>query len=181
MVQNEQRYTKVAIYLHWIIALLMIFMVFFGEDYIRVPKDGAAGSATSGPSLHASAGVAILVLSLVRLIWRLTHQTPALPPGMPAWQVTLDKIMVGLFYILMIGLPITGLLAFGTYAAERTAAAGATLFGLLPVPMFTGISTGGIHELGSNVAMGLIILHIAAALKHQFIDKDNLLKRMSPH
>lgn len=107
------KYTKGAIYMHWGLAILMIVMLFLGEDMIQHP------TATFYPSLHVTLGIAILVLTLVRLWWRLTHKPPALPATMKGWEVKVSQI--------------------------------------------------------------LVILHVLAALKHQFWDKDNLLRRMSPH
>ena len=81
MTVEVRRYTKPAIWLHWIIAVLMSFMLVFGEDYIRVPN----GASLAGwePSAHASFGILILPLSLARLFLRLAHTPPALPATTP--------------------------------------------------------------------------------------------------
>ncbi len=104
---NDQtsKYTKGAIYLHWTIGTLMIIMLFFGEDMIR----NATG--TFYPSLHASLGIAILMLTLVRLWWRLVNTPPALPASMKRWEVTVSHITHIVFYILMIVLPLSGWLS----------------------------------------------------------------------
>jgi cytochrome b561 len=73
-------------------------------------------------------------------------------------------------------------LAFAGYAGEHPALSATTVFGLFPVPIAPfGGELGEIHELGSNLAMVLLILHVAAALKHQFIDRDAIFRRMMPH
>ena len=174
---SSSRYSTVAIILHWLIAALMIYMILFGEDLIRRPTD------TFYPSLHASIGISILVLSLAWLFWRLMNPSPALPSTMKPWEVTVSHITHWLFYVLMIGLPLTGLMAFTHQLPKETILSGTTLFGITSVPGLPDIGGVGrnLHSLSSKAAEVLIILHIVAALKHQFWDKDNLLKRMSPH
>jgi cytochrome b561 len=177
MQTENSNYTKVAIYLHWLIAILMMTMLFLGEDMIQ------HATATFYPSLHISLGVSILVLSLVRLWWRISHKPPALPATMKKWEVSLSSITHVIFYVLMIGLPLSGMMSFSTEAAKEVMLQGATVFGVLPAPSLPNIGGigGAVHGLGAKLGQVLVILHVLAALKHQFIDKDNLLKRMSPH
>jgi cytochrome b561 len=174
---SSSRYSTVAVILHWLIAALMIYMILFGEDLIRNPV------GTFYPSLHASIGISVLILSLVRLGWRVMNPPPPLPSTMKPWEVTISRITHGLFYILMIGLPLTGLMAFTHQLPKETILSGTTLFGIAPVPGLPDLGGIGdnLHGLSSKVAEVLIILHVIAALKHQFWDKDHLLKRMSPH
>ena len=169
-------YSKGAIWLHWIIAALMITMLFFGEDMIR----HATGSFY--PSLHASLGISILGLSLVRIWWRWTHPAPALPATMKGWEKQTSHITHIAFYVLMIVLPLSGLMAFTGEAVKDAAVAGATIFGAFPVPGLPDLGGigGGFHGLAAKLGQILVILHVLAALKHQFWDKDNLFKRMSP-
>ena len=177
MTSSSLSYSKGAIWLHWIIAILMITMLFFGEDWIRHQ------TASFYPSLHVSLGISILLLSLVRLWWRLTHSAPALPATMKFWEVSLSHVTHYLFYVLMIGLPLSGMMSFSTESAKEAAVAGASFFGVIPafgLPNLGGIG-GVVHGLGAKLGQVLVILHILAALKHQFWNKDNLLKRMSPH
>ena len=171
------RYSTVAIALHWLIAALMIYMILFGEDLIRRP------TGTFYPSLHASIGISVLILSLARLGWRLMNPPPALPSTMKAWEVTVSHVTHWLFYVLMIGLPLTGLMAFTHQLPKEVILSGTTLFGIAPVPGLPDLGGMGrnLHSLSSKAAEVLIILHVVAALKHQFWDKDKLLNRMSPH
>jgi cytochrome b561 len=174
---KSARYSTGAIILHWLIAILMITMLIFGEDMIRRPTE------TFYPSMHASLGISILVLSLIRLWWRFAHTAPALPATMKGWEVKLSHFTHIIFYVLMIVLPLTGLMAFAKEAASKTILNGASIFGIFPVPAisdFLGIG-GEVHEISSKLAQALVILHVLAALKHQFWDKDNLMRRMSPH
>jgi cytochrome b561 len=174
------RYTKTAILLHWIVAVLMVFMLVFGDDYIRVPT----GASLAGwePSAHASIGILILLLGLARLFWRLGNPPPDLPKTIPGWQVLASRATHWVLYALMIAIPILGLLAIVPYGAERLNVENVTFFGLFPVALLPNMGdwTGDAHELLSNVARALVIVHVLAALKHQFWDKDGLLGRMRP-
>lgn len=174
---QRTRYDAVAMALHWIMAILMVIMIFFGEDLMD--EDGG----TFLPSIHVSIGTAILALTVVRLAWRLMNPPPALPATMAPWEQTLSKLTHVLFYLLMIGLPITGWLAFGDFVREEPGMAGVRMFGLFAVPgaPVMGEFVKEIHEVGSKVAMVLVILHVLAALKHQFVNRDDILRRMLPH
>jgi cytochrome b561 len=171
------RYNRVAVLLHWVISLLIIYMVLFGEGLM----DRNASDA-SGATWHASIGIAILVLSVARLIWRLANPPPPLPEGIKRWESTLSKIVVVLFYALMILLPLTGLAGFAHFVTRVAAAGGATVFGLFPVPQFTlgaGWDWGDLHGLMGKAMYPLIGLHILGVLKHTFMDDTGVLRRMT--
>jgi cytochrome b561 len=173
------RYTTVAIGLHWSVAALMIFMVLFGENLMEAGEDSAA---TFFPSLHVSLGVAIFVLSTLRLVWRLMNPPPPLPATMRAWEIVLARATYAAFYVLTIGVPIVGWLALPELLAEEPRMAGISVFGLaVPEAPSVALDAHELHELGSNLALLLIVVHVLAALKHQFVDRDGLLRRMSPH
>jgi cytochrome b561 len=174
---DTQRYTWGAIALHWLIAILMVFMLFFGEDLMH-SRD--AEKAPFLASLHVSIGVTILLLSLARLLWRLGHPPPPLPATMKPWERQAAHWGHVLFYVLMIGLPVTGWLAFTSFAARHSATALSTqLYGLARVPAAPEVpGMEGVHAIGSKIGIAIFILHVAAALKHQFIDRDGTLMRM---
>jgi len=180
MSTQTTRYSKPAIWLHWITAILMLFMLTVGDDYIRLPR----GASLTGwqPSAHASFGVLILLLGVTRLLWRLGNQPPALPQTMPRWQISMSQATHWAFYVLMVALPVTGLLAVVPYGAERLNVESVTFFNLFPVAFMPNLGgwTSDAHELLSRVAKALVIVHVVAALKHQFWDKDGLLDRMRP-
>ena len=183
---ERARYDSMAMILHWVTAVLMIIMVFFGEELMEAGEEAeevGAASSTFLPSLHVSIGVAILLLTLLRIVWRLVHTAPPLPATMQPWEVTVTKIVHGLLYVLMIALPLSGWLSFPYFAAEEPAMQATSVFGLFPVPAapMIGEFVKGIHNFGSKVAMVLIILHVLAALKHQFLNRDGLMGRMLPH
>lgn len=185
-VAPKTRYDGVAMIIHWFTAVLMIYMVFFGEDLMKsgekLAKAGDTASATFEPSIHVTLGVSIFLLTILRIIWRLTHTAPAYPASMKRYEVVGSKSLHGLFYLLLIAIPLTGWITFGGFSEEVPVMAQAQVFGLfaMPQPPFTSHLFKELHELGSNAAMVLIILHVLAALKHQFIDKDSILGRMLP-
>ena len=110
---DTPRYTAVAITLHWILAVLLLGMVFFGW-YMEDLREGLfAGTVPleevqQAYNLHKTTGMAILVLSLIRLAWRLTHKTPGMPEGMKPWEKLAAHAVHWAFYVLMIGMPIMG-------------------------------------------------------------------------
>lgn len=178
---NADRYTRGAQLLHWGIAVLIVGQIFGGLAMHRLPQDSA--SASFAFELHVSFGLTILVLSLVRLFWRLTHRPPALPPGTARWDRLFARTTQALFYILMIGVPLIGwsLISSGAEASP------ADIFFVLPVfslPVPGGEGTASalseLHELGAAAILGLLILHVAGALKHHYADGDNVLARMVP-
>jgi cytochrome b561 len=180
---HTARYTNRAIWLHWIIAVLMLFMLFqqlFGDNLIRVSVGGSL--AGWKPSAHASIGILILLLGLARLFWRLGHPPPALPMSAPRWQVLASQVTHWTFYALMIALPVTGMLALVPYGAERQNVQDVAFFNLFRAAFMPNLGnwTGAVHELLTNVAKVLVIVHVLAALKHQFWDKDGILGRMRP-
>lgn len=115
--------------LHWLIAALLIFMLFFGEELMDEKGGGAFG-----PSLHVSFGSAILILSVLRLVWRLINPPPAYPAGMALWERMASTATHVLFYVLLIGIPLTGWLATPKFLSEEGRVAGLALFGAIPLP-----------------------------------------------
>lgn len=175
---QPEKYNRVAIFLHWIIAALMIYMLTLGEELMEV-REGETLSLY-GPTLHASLGILVLLLSAVRIAWRIINPAPPLPP-MAAWQVKATAAIHGMLYLLTLVIPLLGLLAMAPYGLERLDADKVSFFWLFPVNLFPNLGewTAELHEITGNLAKILIILHVLAALKHQFIDRDNLIRRMT--
>jgi cytochrome b561 len=186
MQSEKTRYDFVSMIIHWVTALLMIFMIIFGEELMEAGEDaediGEGLGGTFGPSLHVSIGAAVLILTLLRILWRLTHKAPPHPATMKPYEVMAARAVHGLFYILLIGIPVTGWLAFGGFLAEEPAMAAVRVFGAFPVPAspFSSRDMKDLHEIGGNAAMVLTGLHVLAALKHQFLDGDGIFRRMLP-
>lgn len=185
MAMANNRYSTVAIVLHWVIAGLILFNL-----YLALQFDGLRGLAKFNAfQLHKSVGLTVLMLSLARLAWRLTHRPPPLPAEMPAWEKFGAHGAHWLLYGLMIGIPLTGWVVVSASPTNLPT----VIFKTIPWPHL-----GFIHDLAMPVrrsledqveqvhmllgfGMGfLIILHVAAALKHQFLNRDEVLGHMLP-
>jgi cytochrome b561/polyisoprenoid-binding protein YceI len=181
----QQRYTAVAIALHWTIAVLIIGMLAFG--FILDGMDYGPGSPkTALVQIHKSFGITILLLSVARLIWRLMNPPPPEPP-MPQWQKLLATTVHILLYVLIIAMPLTGWIMASASTSHDT-----RFFGTLEMslPGFDGMDAANrksieddFHSVHGNLAwviIAMLALHLAGAFKHQFIDKDGLIARMAP-
>ncbi len=177
---NVERYNKVAVLLHWTIALLIIGMIVVGLTMGGYPIK----YKFLAYNLHKSFGITILALSLFRLFWRFTHTPPALP-AMPTWEKLAAHASHLGFYVLMIGMPLSGWMMVSADAKFPT-----VFFSLFEVPQFplpAAYDTRAAHDqlewLHYWLAMGtlgLLALHVGAALKHHFINHDAVLRRMLP-
>ena len=182
------RYTPVAITLHWVLALLIIMMIFMGWYMEDLREALLRGEATiqqvqSVYNTHKTIGLIILAMSLFRLYWRLTHPGPGLPDGMKAWERTAAHATHWAFYAIMIGMPIGGWIAASATPFPTLLFNDPNLvLPKLPVPQteeFAELS-GSAHGAGAWAIFALLALHVGAALKHQFVARDNLLARMIP-
>ena len=184
------RYTTVAIILHWVIAILLIGMVFYGwymddlRGALRLGTEGVTSDQVQfAYNAHKTVGMLVLLLSFVRLGWRLVHKAPGMPSGMKPWEQTVAKVTHLSFYVLMIGLPLVGWVAASTTQLPTMLFNNPDLIlPRLPVSQDHDFHelVGNIHSKGAWVLLILTGLHVAAALKHQFLDKDGLLSRMLP-
>lgn len=188
--QPQDRYTLVAIVLHWLIALAIIVQLASGlwmTDAIRDPEFKRLAYQTY--QWHKSLGLTVLVLSLARLLWRFSHRAPALPVGMKRWEIAAAHAAHWGLYFLMFALPLTGWAVVSTSAFDVPT----VWFGLFEVPHIPWLYSladeakqsaaevfEGSHEIFGNIAIALIVLHVGAALKHQFISRDGLFTRMVP-
>lgn len=191
----RSRYDAVAVVLHWAIAAAILANLAVGWWMGGALKDPALESrAIAAFQLHKSLGLTVLVLSLLRLAWRLAHRPPPLPAGMKAWEILSARASHWAFYALMIVLPLSGWLYVSAQWRHDAPLEVPTLwFGLFEVPhlfgldqaepafrqQFSGVA-GGAHKLLAKGMAGLLGLHVAAALKHQFLDRNGLLARMQP-
>lgn len=170
------RYTATAIHLHWLVALALIGTFSLGLYMHELPL---SPTKLKLYSWHKWAGVTIFLLVLVRLAWRLGHRPPELPAGMPAWQRQASAWVHGLLYLLMFAVPLSGWLMSSAKGFQTV------WFGVLPLPDLVGKneSLGELletaHKLLNLTLASLVGLHVAAALKHHFIDRDDVLRRMS--
>ena len=165
-----------AMTLHWVMAIIIIFLLVLGETLIG--GHGASWKAT----LHTSLGFLVLGLVLVRLLWRFKHPPPPPIAGTSHWQILAAKFSHILFYVLMITIPMAGWFAFTEHVRRSLGVAPASFFWLTKIPLLPdfGINFHLIHNWAGKAAIALIALHVLAALKHHFYDKDNTLRRMLP-
>jgi len=180
------RYSRIAVALHWIVALLILgaYIAIYYSNWFTLK--GTPERVVSR-QLHIAFGLSIGLFVVLRIIWRLTHRPPALPPG-PAWQHVMARLSHGLLYFFIIAMPLTGYL--GTKSAAKY---------LVIVPGFPstalyrwlvtdtlGLTWDGwrkplntLHYFsGANLVWVLILLHVLAALYHQFHTRDRLMRRM---
>ncbi len=170
------RYSAVAMLLHWVLGLAIISSFAVGLYMADLPF---SPQRLKLYNWHKWAGVTILTLSALRLLWRLTHRPPADPP-MPAWQrLAAHATHYGL-YVLFFAVPLVG------WAYSSAAGFPIVWFGVLPLPDFVPVDKALAeaikpwHGYLAYAMAALVLMHVAAALKHQFIDRDGLLLRMWP-
>lgn len=170
------RYSGVAIALHWLLALMIIGSFCFGVYMSDLPF---SPQRLRFYNYHKWAGVTILALSALRLLWRLGHKAPP-DVAMPAWQRLSAHAAHWLMYALFFAVPLAG------WAYSNAAGFPIVWFGVLPLPTFLGTDKAlaeTLKELHGLLAYGLaaiVVLHVAGALKHQLIDRDGLIRRMMP-
>jgi cytochrome b561/polyisoprenoid-binding protein YceI len=181
----RDRYSTVAIVLHWLIAAALIFQVLVAWRMhdLKTPLGFAL------TQLHKSVGITVLLLSLARLGWRLANPPPPEPAGLAGWEQLLSKtVHVGL-YVIMIGMPITGWIMVSASRIDiPTRLYGVVPWPHLPVaqlePAAKAVWRGFGHESHEWLAYGayvLIVLHVAGAMKHQLFDRNvPVLSRMAP-
>jgi len=176
-VNPPSRYTHTAIALHWLLALLILTSLAVGLYMVELRLSPWKLKVYSW---HKWLGVSIFLLVLLRLAWRLTHAAPPLPAGMPAWQRHAAAVSHGLLYLLMLAIPLSGWLMSSAKGFQTV------YFGVLPLPdlversKILGDFLASTHVTLNYTLMALLLIHVAAALKHHFIDRDDVLRRMSP-
>jgi cytochrome b561/polyisoprenoid-binding protein YceI len=197
MAVTAQRYTAVAIVLHWAIAFAIAFMIPLGFwMYIQAENRVATEDVFRAFQLHKSIGLTVLALSLVRLGWRLANPPPPLPDHMPAWERFVAKATHWAFYALTIGLPLSGWLyvSAGWSIHENEPLPVPThYFGLFTVPHLFDLQSASVdvregaaeaaftaHWVMAYTMIGLAALHTLAALKHHIFDRDLVLAHMVP-
>ncbi len=197
------RYSNGAIFLHWAIAILILFNLFTGFFHHAVPKAVFA--------FHISSGITILTLTLIRIVWRLTHKPPPFLP-MAGCERGLAHVVHFLLYLAMLAAPLTGWAMVSAHA-DKPAPAAVTadaapqpgpppkkrqmmIWGVIPLPALSPIKQianqpdgeakikeahelfEARHETIGWIFIGLLVLHLAGALKHQLIDRRRELARM---
>jgi cytochrome b561 len=173
---TPQRYTGVAMGFHWLLALMIIISFSVGwymSDLSMSP------TRLKLFNWHKWAGITILALSALRLVWRLTHRPPSDVPG-PRWQQRMAHLTHWALYALFFLVPLAG------WAYSSAAGFPVVWFGVLPLPDFVSPDKALAevmkerHQVLAWTLGVLVLLHIGAALKHHFFDRDGLIHRMRP-
>jgi cytochrome b561 len=173
------RYSNVTVAFHWTTVVLVLLQAYLGFRFGLSEPSPARDEVFLW---HKSVGVLILVVTLARLAYRFKNPPPPFPPELPAWERIAAVWNHWLFYALLIAMPIVGFVAVSGYANGPTT----PLIGGIEVPVIPGVSrgtgdlAGEVHELAAYTLVCLILLHIAAALKHQFADRWRGSARMPP-
>lgn len=173
---TPERYGSVAQALHWVIVLLLIGQVAVGKIAEEMP-DGFDKLVLL--ARHKSVGITILALAAIRLAWRLFDRPPP-PLPMPRWQLVASRTTHWGFYALLFAMPLTG------WMMSSASNYPVSWFGLVQLPDFVAPDRDlkhlfeEIHETLAKALIALALLHVAAALKHHFVDRDGLLQRMLP-
>ncbi len=176
--QAVPRYDRVAIALHWLIGVALLLQIAFGFLLDEIaPRNTPERAGVI--NLHKSIGITLGVLIVLRLIWRIAHSPPPLPAGLPRWQRTAAHWNQWALYACMVLMPSSG------YIASNFSKYGVKFFGISFAPWGPQSKAvyeffNGVHVVTAFVFAGLITLHIAAALKHAFIERDHVVARMWP-
>lgn len=174
---DESRYGVVAQLFHWAVVALIIVQYVLANIVDGLPLGPAKIAMLAR---HKSVGITILALVLLRLIWRWVNTVPAEPLDIPHWQRIAARISHIALYALLLITPLAGWLM----SSARNFPV--SWFGLVTLPDFIAPNRPaydflhGAHEFMAITLLGLALLHIAAALKHHFVDRDNVLRRMLP-
>ncbi len=171
---TKERYGAVSIALHWVMAVLIIALFILGVYMRGLPYIDPW--YTTGPHLHKSFGIILFILLVVRTIWRRINPKPTLEG--PLWECVTARIVHTAFYVLLF------IIALNGYLIPTADGSSIDLFNWLEVPaIISGIdhqedTAGVIHYRASIILILLTALHVAAALKHHFRDKDSTLRNM---
>lgn len=171
---SATHYTRTAVGLHWLIAGLILSGLFMGWTMTGMDVSPAKLKVYN---YHKWVGVTVLALALLRIAWRLTHRAPPLP-DMPRWQQIAAHAGHGLLYLLMVAVPVTGWI-YSNASGYRV-----VYLGKLPLPNLVerdrelAARWVEVHEALAVLFAAVIAVHVLAAVHHQFIAKDNTLRRM---
>lgn len=189
MAKHHDRYSRVAVALHWAIAALILTNLAIGLTFPS-PLPGERFSPKPLLPLHVSIGILVLLLSLFRLGWRIMHHPPPYRDSMPRWEHVLAQAGHWLFYILIIGMPLTGWMTISAHKVQKTPL---KVFSLPwpHFPIFPSLPTGQVERLHDLLAKehgllavwllpALLAIHVGAVIKHHLFDQRPVLQRMLP-
>lgn len=172
-----KKYTATAIVVHWLMAVGLIGVFSFGLYMADLP---VSPDKLKYYSWHKWAGVTLFAILVFRVVWRFTHRPPALPAHMGPGEQFVAHAGHGMLYLLMFAIPLSGWMMSSAKGIQTV------LFGVLPIPNLLernkelGALLQTAHWALNMLLAAVVIGHVAAALKHHLIDKDDVLSRMLP-
>lgn len=176
------KYDRVQIILHWLIAVIVLVMIALGLYMVQLPTKAELPVNQESVRafyflIHKSLGMTVAILILFRVFWRLTHKAPPLPDTVKESHKKAASVVHGLLYVVMIAMPITGYIQ-SMLSSYDTKFWGIVLPRLAEADSVLRKNFTETHKILAFIFIALIIVHIAAAIKH-YIDKTDLNKRMS--
>ncbi len=170
---RTDRYARGSIVFHWLIAVAILLNLAIGIGHDAMPRGAMP--------VHKALGITVLILSLARLAWRMTHRPPPLAPDMPMWERTAAATSHWLLYAFTILVPLTGWAMVSDGPVRRPL----EWFGLFPIPYLpVSEATAGAahegHEILGYALLALVVVHTLAALRHHLILRDSTLVRILP-
>lgn len=183
-VERDPRYGGVAMALHWLTAAAILLMLASGIAMTRMEPGMTAFNLYQW---HKALGITVLALTLIRIVWRFGHRPPPLPAAMPHWEKTGARLAHLGFYLLLLGLPLSGWLLVSVSPLNLpTSWFGLFLIPHLPAPAEMAMRqmlndwTSQAHVLAGWTLLTLLVLHVGAALRHSLILRDHVVRSMLP-
>jgi cytochrome b561 len=180
LANTRRNYGAVAVVLHWLMAIVLVTLIAIGLYMVRLPDAGFDKEKIMLILYHKQLGMFALALAMLRLAWRVGNAMPALVRGLPGWQKVAARFVHLCFYGVMFALPVTG------WLMSSAAAIPVSFLGLFELPDVVPRSDDDfrlfilIHQWLGYALIGLIAVHMGAALRHHFISRDETLKKMLP-
>jgi cytochrome b561 len=172
------RYSNITILLHWLMAILIVSAFTLGLTMVNI--HGLTPTKLKYYSWHKWLGVTVLGLACLRLLWRLKEPVPPYPNSMSDWQRKAASAVHCLMYVLIFAVPISG------YFYTLAAGVPVVYLGIIPLPVLIDPNPEWkpvlkqVHYALNMILLGGVCLHVLAALKHQFVDRDGVFKRILP-
>ena len=173
----DPRYSGPAMLLHWMIAVLIFGLFPLG---LYMSELALSPRKIELYAWHKWFGLTVLLLVVLRVLWRVGHRPPPLPASVPRWQALVADALHKLLYLLILAIPLSG------WALSSAAGVQVVWWGVLPLPSLLAPDhalarqLAEVHEWLNFTMAALVVAHVGAALKHQFVDRDGVLLRMLP-
>ncbi|WP_334164123.1 cytochrome b [Phenylobacterium sp.] len=182
---RERRYSPVGVAFHWTVAGLILFQLWWGWRTGRLP---VGYDKLEAYELHSQVGLLIFVLTLARMTWRILIPGPRNDADKPGWQSTAAHLTHVTLYVCLLGLPLSGWAMLSATAREQgLSVAGVAPWPLLPLAGLSEPHRWAIEAWAEQVHMVLIVgllllipMHVGATVKHEFVDRDDVLRGMLP-